>query len=157
MADLLHHSPSFFKPPQNSTIFAIRDSAIRNTSHPLWFLKTLLLYHTTTYNPFSFHDLLNMSQGTCLTTLLRHKNISLTKVDRARNSVEINNVTLLKTLVPDEHLEIDGILDFVTGMVVNGVEIVAPDMITSEKFVFHLYHFIDTKVSGPVQNESLTN
>ncbi|CAJ1969061.1 unnamed protein product [Sphenostylis stenocarpa] len=64
----------------------------RNTSHPFWFLKTLLLYHTTTYNPFSFHDLLNMSQGTCLTTLLRHKNISLTKVDRARNSVEINNV-----------------------------------------------------------------
>ncbi|CAJ1950480.1 unnamed protein product [Sphenostylis stenocarpa] len=121
MADLLHHSPSFFKPPQNSTIFAIGDSANRNISHPLWFLKTLLLYHTTTYNPFSFHDLLKMSQGTCLTTLLRHKNISFTKVDRARNSVEINNVTLLKTLVPDEHLEIDGILDFVTGMVVNGV------------------------------------
>ncbi|CAJ1933263.1 unnamed protein product [Sphenostylis stenocarpa] len=79
---------------QNSTIFAIRDSAIRNTSHPFWFLKTLLLYHTTTYNPFSFHDLLNMSQGTCLTTLLCHKNISLTKVDRARNSVEINNVLI---------------------------------------------------------------
>ncbi|XP_047167404.1 fasciclin-like arabinogalactan protein 21 isoform X1 [Vigna umbellata] len=277
MADLLHHSPSFFKPPQNSTIFAIRDSAIRNTSHPLWFLKTLLLYHTTSAsssNPFSFHDLLNMSQGTCLTTLLRHKNISLTKVDPARNSVEINNVlisnpniflgdqlavhgvlapfsplhpqdllqrgldffirpptcssndslskngvrwnrvvhllrakgyasfsvalrsvlegikkdhsgslgfatifappdfmligsnpstllhravrlhilperfryeelaslpvrTLLKTLVPDELLEIDGILDFAPGMFVNGVEIVAPDMITSENFVVH--------------------
>ncbi|ESW31993.1 hypothetical protein PHAVU_002G284500 [Phaseolus vulgaris] len=277
MADLLHHSPSFFKPPQNSTIFAIKDSAIRNTSHPLWFLKTLLLYHTaaaTSSNPFSFHDLLNMSQGTCLTTLLRHKNISLTKVDRARNSLEINNVlisnpniflgdqlavhgvlapfsplhpqdllqrgldffirsptcssnaslskdgvqwnrilhllrlkgyasfsvalhsvlegtkkdyrgslgfatifappdfmllgpnpstlldravrlhilpqrlryeeltslpvrTLLKTLVPDELLEIDGVLDLAPCMLVNGVEIVAPDMITSEKFVVH--------------------
>ncbi|QCD95952.1 hypothetical protein DEO72_LG8g1409 [Vigna unguiculata] len=34
MVDLLHHSPSFFKAPQNSTIFAIRDFAIRNTSHP---------------------------------------------------------------------------------------------------------------------------
>lgn len=277
MADLLHHSPSFFKPPQNSTIFAIKDSAIRNTSHPLWFLKTLLLYHTaaaTSSNPFSFHDLLNMSQGTCLTTLLRHKNISLTKVDPARNSLEINNVlisnpniflgdqlavhgvlapfsplhpqdllqrgldffirsptcssnvslskdgvqwnrilhllrlkgyasfsvalrsvlegikkdysgsldfatifappdfmllgsnpstlldravrlhilprrlryeeltslpvrTLLKTLVPDELLEIDGVLDLAPCMLVNGVEIVAPDMITSEKFVVH--------------------
>ncbi|QCD84990.1 hypothetical protein DEO72_LG2g5348 [Vigna unguiculata] len=273
MADLLHHSPSFFKPPQNSTIFAIRDSAIRNTSHPLWFLKTLLLYHTTTAtSTFSFHHLLNMSQGTCLTTLLRHKNISLTKVHPATNSVEINNVlisnpnifladqlavhgvlapfsplhphdllqrgldffirppscssnhslsknavhwnrvvhllrakgyasfsvalrsvlegikkdhsgslgfatifappdfmllgpnpllhravrlhilpqrfryeelaslpvrTLLKTLVPDELLEIDGVLDFAPGMFVNGVEIVAPDMITSENFVVH--------------------
>lgn len=45
--------------------------------------------------------------------------------------------TLLKTLVPDELLEIDGILDFAPGMFVNGVEIVAPDMITSENFVVH--------------------
>ncbi|QCD87573.1 hypothetical protein DEO72_LG3g2110 [Vigna unguiculata] len=35
-----------------------------------------------------------MSQGTCLTTLLRHKNISLTKVRPATNPVEINNVLI---------------------------------------------------------------
>ncbi|KAG4961051.1 hypothetical protein AAZX31_13G286700 [Glycine max] len=278
MADLLHHSPSFFKPPQNSTIFAIKDSAIKNTSHPLWFLKTLLLYHTTTSNAYSFNDLVKIPQGTCLPTLLRDKNVSLTKLDldHAPNSVEINHVlisnpniflgeqlavhgvlapfsplqpqdllqrgfgfairtptcrsndvnvsvskngvewnrvvhllrakgyasfsialhsvldgikrdfsgslgyvtifaprdltllgypltildravrlhilpqrfvykeisslpvrSLLKTLMPDEHLEIDGVLDFVPGMVVNGVVIVAPDMIISEKFVVH--------------------
>jgi len=45
--------------------------------------------------------------------------------------------TLLKTLVPDELLEIDGVLDLAPCMLVNGVEIVAPDMITSEKFVVH--------------------
>jgi len=45
--------------------------------------------------------------------------------------------TLLKTLLPNELLEIDGVLDFAPGMLVNGVEIVAPDMITSEKFVVH--------------------
>ncbi|TKY48791.1 Fasciclin arabinogalactan protein 21 [Spatholobus suberectus] len=274
MAELLHHSPSFFKPPQNATIFAIKDSALKNTSHPLWFLKTLLLYHTTTAKASSFLDLLNTSQGTCLTTLLRDKNVSVTKVDRAQNSVEINHVsisnpniflgeqlavhgvlapfsplhpqdllqrgldsvihsptchsnsshesengvewnrvvhllgakgyasfsialhsvldgikkdsgsscsvtifappdstllgrpssfldravrlhilpqrfsykeltslpvrTLLKTLASDDdHLEIDGVLDFVHGMVVDGVEIVAPDMLVSEKFVVH--------------------
>jgi len=45
--------------------------------------------------------------------------------------------TLLKTLMPDDDLEIDEILDFMTGMVVNGVEIAAPDMFTSENFVVH--------------------
>nr|KYP44309.1 Fasciclin-like arabinogalactan protein 21 [Cajanus cajan] len=272
MADLLHHSPSFFKPPQNSTIFAIKDSAIKNTSHPLWFLKTLLLYHTTTTSkPHSFDDLLHVPLGTCLPTLLRNKNVSLTKLDRATNTLEINHVpisnpnifladklaihgvlapfyplhpqdllqrgfdsvipsptcrsngdavngvewskvvrslsakgyasfslalhsvldgikkeykglgsvtvfappdlallgypssfldravrlhilprrfsyqeltsmpvrTLLKTLVPDDSLEVDGVLDFVPGMVVSGVEIVAPDMLASQNFVVH--------------------
>ncbi|KAJ1394455.1 FAS1 domain [Sesbania bispinosa] len=45
--------------------------------------------------------------------------------------------TLLKTLVPDEQLEIDGVLDFMPGVVISGVEIVEPDMLTSEKFVVH--------------------
>ncbi|XP_061362305.1 fasciclin-like arabinogalactan protein 21 [Gastrolobium bilobum] len=273
MADLLHRSPQFFLPPQNSTIFAIKDSAIRNTSLPLWFLKNLLLYHTST-SKASMQDLLNKTPGSCIPTLFRQKNVAVTKVDHAQRSVEINHVlisnpdiflgeqlaihgvlapfsslhrqdpqgawdfihsaacrsnssimfdesknvvewnrivqflsskgyasfsialhsvldgiqkdsvglgsatifappdltllgypstflhravrlhilpqrfnyteltslpvrTLLKTLVPDDDLEIDGVLDFIPGVVINGVEIVAPDMLTSEKFVVH--------------------
>ncbi|KAL2331788.1 hypothetical protein Fmac_019369 [Flemingia macrophylla] len=272
MADLLHHSPSFFNPPQNSTIFAIKDSAIKNTSHPLWFLKTLLLYHTTaTSKPYTFNDLLHLPLATCLPTLLRAKNLSLTKLNPATNTLEINHVpvsnpniflsdklaihgvlapfypllpqdilkrgfdsviptptcrfnqsnvpgvdwnkvvrflsangyasfsvalhsvldgikkeweglssvtvfsppdltllgypskfldravrlhilprrfsykeltslpvrTLLKTLVPYDNLEVDGVLDFVPGMVLSGVEIVAPDLLASHNFVVH--------------------
>jgi hypothetical protein len=45
--------------------------------------------------------------------------------------------TLLKTLVLNEHLEIDGVLDFMSGVVINGIEIVKPDMFVSERFVIH--------------------
>ncbi|XP_027343342.1 fasciclin-like arabinogalactan protein 21 [Abrus precatorius] len=274
MADLLHRSPLFFHPPQNSTIFAIKDSAIKNSSLPLWFLKNLLLYHTST-SKTSFHDLLNKPPGTCITTLFRQKKVALTKVDPEPKLVEINHVlisnpdiflgdqlavhgvlapflpldlqdlqggwdhfihsptcrfndssmfnesrnvvewnrvvqllgsrgyasfsialhsvldgvrkytgsldsatifappdltllrypstvldrtvrihilpqrftykeltslpirTLLNTLVSEENLEIDGVLGFMAGMVINGVEIVEPDMLVSEKFVVH--------------------
>ncbi|KAK7402008.1 hypothetical protein VNO78_13935 [Psophocarpus tetragonolobus] len=254
--DLLDHSPSFFKPPHNSTIFAIKDSAIKNTSHSLWFLKTLLLYHTTTSKAYSFDDLVNIPQGTCLSTLLPHKNVSLTSVSPTlvhinhvpisnpniflRDNLAVHGVlapfspflpqdlllrgfhsvirsptcssnnllhwkrllhflrakgyasfsvalhsllnihsstlpsatifapphfpypssttllhilpqrftykqltalpvrTLLKTLMPDHHLEIDGLLHFLTGgLLVNGVQIVVPDMFTSANFVVH--------------------
>ncbi|XP_057450945.1 fasciclin-like arabinogalactan protein 21 [Lotus japonicus] len=276
MADLLHRSPPFFLPPQNTTFFAIKDSAFRNTSLPRWFLKSLLLYHTTTTKA-SMKDLLHHPTGTCMETLFRQKNISLTKVQR--KSLEINHVkvsnpdifhgehfvihgvlapfsplrrqdlqggsdfihsptcrsnqnatnsttfadsknvsewnrivqvlgskgyssfsialhsvlggiekdsmnwgssatifappdlgligypatlldravrlhvlpqrityrelsslpvrTLLKTVVPGEDLEVDGVLDFMPGVVISGVEIVAPDLFTSEKFVVH--------------------
>ncbi|CAK8536526.1 unnamed protein product [Lathyrus sativus] len=290
MADLLHRSPPFFLPPQNSTFFAIKDSAITNTSLPLWFLKSLLLYHTFT-TKLTMQELLNQSQGTCITTLFRQKNASLTKIETLQETVEINRVsisnpnlflgeqfiihgvvgpfssiqredlqggsdfihsptcpsssssssspspsssdtnstytgaefkktvewnrvihflgskgyssfsialhsvlegllkesvnfgfasvtifappdvnllsypsallyravkihilpqkltykelslfpvrTLLKTLMPDDHLEIDGVLGFMAGVVINGIEIVKPDMFVSEKFVVH--------------------
>ncbi|KAK7324759.1 hypothetical protein VNO77_28587 [Canavalia gladiata] len=271
MASLLRHSPSFFNPPQNSTIFAIKDSAIKNSSLSLWFLKNLLLYHTST-SKASFHDLLNKTPGTCITTLYRQNNLALTKVDRSQKSVEINHVfisnpdiflgdqlaihgvlapfspfhlrrpsdfipsptcpfnsstfnesknhvewnrlvrllgskgyasfsialnsvldgikkdsaslsldsatifappdftllgypstsldravrlhilprrftyqqltslpvrTLLNTMLPDDDLEIDGVLGFMSGMLINGVQVVAPDMFTSQKFVVH--------------------
>jgi len=278
IADLLHRSPPFFLPPKNSTFFAIKDSAIKNTSLPLWFLKSLLMYHTFT-TKLTMQELLNKSQGTCETTLFRQKNASLTKVDTLQKTVEINHVlisnpdmflgeefnihgvlgpfsslqrevlqggsdfiraptcpsfktnstyevgdfknfvewnkvvqllgskgyssfstalnsvlegilkdsssfgygsatifappdvnllhypstlldravrihilpqrftyqelsslpvrTLLKTLMPDDHLEIDGVLDFMEGVLINGIQIVKPDMFVSEKFVVH--------------------
>ncbi|CAI8592693.1 unnamed protein product [Vicia faba] len=93
MADLLHRSPPFFLPPQNSTFFAIKDSAITNTSLPLWFLKSLLLYHTFT-TKLTMQELLNMSQGTCMTTLFRQKNASITKIETLQKIVEINRVSI---------------------------------------------------------------
>ncbi|GAU17050.1 hypothetical protein TSUD_105490 [Trifolium subterraneum] len=277
MADLLHRSPPFFIPPKNSTFFAIKDSAIKNTSLPLWFLKSLLRYHTFT-TKLTMEELLKNSQGTCVTTLFREKNASLTKIETLQKRIEINNVlisnpdlflgeefnihgvlgpftslqrevlqggsdfirspncrlfknnsnstysgdfnnvvdwnkvvqllsskgyssfsialhsvlegiqqdsmsftsvtifappdvnllnypssvldrvvrfhilsqrftyrelssfpvrTLLKTLVPNDELEIDGVLEFMSGVVINGIEIVKPDMFVSEKFVIH--------------------
>ncbi|OIW09225.1 hypothetical protein TanjilG_11363 [Lupinus angustifolius] len=274
MAQLLHSSPQsppFFLPPQNSTLFAIKDSSIKNTTLPLYLLKNLLQYHTST-SRFSMQDLLSMSRLTCIPTLFRGKNVAITKVDLdpKKRSIEINNVlisnpdiflddqvvihgvlapfsslhpqgvldfihssschrfnnnnnnnssvtileevvkmlsskgytsfsialhyvldsikedwvslnsatifappdfdlmsypstlldktvrihilpqrfsykelislpvrTLLKTLMPDNNLEIDGVLDFMSGIVISGVEIVVPDMFTSEKFVVH--------------------
>ncbi|XP_045802881.1 fasciclin-like arabinogalactan protein 21 [Trifolium pratense] len=274
MADLLHNSPPFYLPPKNSTFFAIKDSAIKNTSLPLWFLKSLLRYHTFT-TKLTMEELLNKSQGDCITTLFREKNASLTKIETLQKRVEINNVlisnpdlflgeefnihgvlgpftslqlevlqggsdfirspncrlfknnnstydfnnviewnkvvqllsskgyssfsialhsviegiqkdsmsfssatifappdvnllnypssvldrfvrfhilpqkltyrelssfpvrTLLKTLVLNDDLEIDGVLEFMSGVVVNGIEIVKPDMVVSEKFVIH--------------------
>ncbi|XP_058762456.1 fasciclin-like arabinogalactan protein 21 [Vicia villosa] len=93
MADLLHRSPPFFLPPQNSTFFAIKDSAISNTSLPLWFLKSLLLYHTFT-TKLTMQELLNVSQGTCMTTLFRQKNASITKIETLQKTVEINRVSI---------------------------------------------------------------
>ncbi|KAK7309383.1 hypothetical protein RJT34_06061 [Clitoria ternatea] len=45
--------------------------------------------------------------------------------------------TLLKTLMPNDDLEVDGVLGFMPGMVIDGVQIVEPDMFSSEKYVVH--------------------
>lgn len=45
--------------------------------------------------------------------------------------------TLLRTLVPGQDLEVAGEVDFMQGLVINGVEIAAPDLFSSEKFVVH--------------------
>lgn len=110
MADLLHRSPPFFLPPQNSTFFAIKDSALKNTSLPLWFLKSLLFYHTIT-SKTSMHDLLNKPQGSCIQTLFRQKNVSVTKVNPSQNSIEINHVLISNPdIYLDEHFTIHGVL-----------------------------------------------
>jgi len=45
--------------------------------------------------------------------------------------------TLLRTLVPGQDLEVAGEVNFMQGLVVNGVKIAAPDLFSSEKFVVH--------------------
>lgn len=45
--------------------------------------------------------------------------------------------TLLRTLAPGQDLEVTGKVNFMKRLLVNGVEIAAPDMFSSEKFVVH--------------------
>ncbi|KAL5573191.1 hypothetical protein UlMin_022788 [Ulmus minor] len=45
--------------------------------------------------------------------------------------------TLLRTLVPDQHVEVAGAATIKSGLVVNGAEIVAPDILSSKKFMIH--------------------
>lgn len=45
--------------------------------------------------------------------------------------------TLLMTLVPDQYLELDGAVSFKHGMVIDGVQIVAPDVFSSDRFIVH--------------------
>ncbi|KAK7261032.1 hypothetical protein RIF29_27335 [Crotalaria pallida] len=121
MAEILHHSPPFFLPPQNSTLFAIKDSSIKNNTLPQFLLKNLLLYHTST-SKFSFKELLNMSSFTCIPTHFREKNAAITKVDPKKRSIEINNVLITN---PDiflgDQLAIHGVLAPFTSLHPRGV------------------------------------
>ncbi|KAI4322589.1 hypothetical protein L6164_022266 [Bauhinia variegata] len=111
MADLLHRSPQFYLPPENSTIFAIQDSAIRNSSLPPSFLKNLLLYHTLT-SKVSMDDLLNKTTGTCIPTLFRQKNVAITKIDANRRLLEINHVLISHPdLFVGSQIAIHGVLE----------------------------------------------
>ncbi|KAG6572324.1 fasciclin-like arabinogalactan protein 21 [Cucurbita pepo subsp. pepo] len=91
IATLLQVSPEHFFSPQNSTIFAIKDSAISNTSLPPWLLKNLVQYHTSP-SKLSMADLLKKPQGVCLPTLLAPKKIAITRMDSTARLVEINHV-----------------------------------------------------------------
>ncbi|XP_004144575.2 fasciclin-like arabinogalactan protein 21 [Cucumis sativus] len=91
IATLLQVSPEHFFSPQNSTIFAIKDSAISNTSLPPWLLKNLVQYHTSPVK-LSMADLLKKPRGVCLPTLLMPKKIAITKMDSTARLVEINHV-----------------------------------------------------------------
>ncbi|XP_054816717.1 fasciclin-like arabinogalactan protein 21 [Prosopis cineraria] len=93
MADLFQRSPPFFLPPQNSTLFAFKDSAIRNTSLPPLLLKKMLLFHTST-SMASMEDLLKKTQGSCIPTLFRHKNVAITKIDPGQRLVEIDHALI---------------------------------------------------------------
>ncbi|XP_038886823.1 fasciclin-like arabinogalactan protein 21 [Benincasa hispida] len=91
IATLLQVSPEHFFSPQNSTIFAIKDSAISNTSLPPWLLKNLVQYHTSP-SKLSMADLLKKPQGVCLPTLLMPKKIAITRMNSTARLVEINHV-----------------------------------------------------------------
>lgn len=93
MATLLQVSPEIFLSSPNSTIFAIQDLAISNSSLPPWLMKALLQYHTSTLN-LPMDDLLKKPQGSCLPTLHREKNIAITKVNLVEKSIEINQVAV---------------------------------------------------------------
>ncbi|ONI18568.1 hypothetical protein PRUPE_3G223600 [Prunus persica] len=45
--------------------------------------------------------------------------------------------TLLRTLLHGQPLEVTGAVDFMKGLVISGVNIVAPDMFSSSKFIVH--------------------
>ncbi|CAN4104844.1 unnamed protein product [Withania somnifera] len=93
IATLLQISPEIFLSTPHSTIFAIQDSAISNLSVPSWAMKQLLLYHTTP-SKIPFQELLNVSQGSCLATLLFPKSIAVTRIDEKHKSIKINNVSV---------------------------------------------------------------
>ncbi|KAK4286220.1 hypothetical protein QN277_002807 [Acacia crassicarpa] len=91
MADLFQRSPPFFLPPQNSTLFAIKDSALRTLPPSL--LRKILQFHTST-SMASMEDLLKKLQGSCIPTLFRHNNLAITRIDPKERLVEINHVLI---------------------------------------------------------------
>ncbi|XP_059664576.1 fasciclin-like arabinogalactan protein 21 [Cornus florida] len=93
IATLLQVSPEIFLSSPESTIFAIQDSAISKVSVPPWVMKQLLQYHTSP-SKISMQDLFKKPKGTCLPTLVHRKNIAITKINRKRPSIEINNVSI---------------------------------------------------------------
>ncbi|KAF6154195.1 hypothetical protein GIB67_016447 [Kingdonia uniflora] len=92
IATLFQISPELFlSSSPESTIFAIEDPEISNVSLPPWLMKDLLHYHTLS-SKILMKDLLEREQGSCLPTLLRGKNLALTKIGREERLVEINGV-----------------------------------------------------------------
>ncbi|KAG7554397.1 FAS1 domain [Arabidopsis suecica] len=95
IATLLRISPEIFlSSSPNTTLFAIEDASFFNTSslHPL-FLKQLLQYHTLP-RMLPMDDLLKKPQGTCLPTLLHHKNVQVSTVDQESRTAEVNHVRI---------------------------------------------------------------
>ncbi|KAJ4908722.1 Fasciclin-like arabinogalactan protein 21 [Raphanus sativus] len=98
---LLHIYPEIFLSSFSSssspktTLFAIDDSSLLNTSSlPPLFLKQLLQYHTLPQR-LSMKDLLEKPQGTCLLpTLLRHHSVQISTVDKESRTAEVNHVMI---------------------------------------------------------------
>ncbi|XP_059284326.1 fasciclin-like arabinogalactan protein 21 [Lycium ferocissimum] len=111
LATLLQISPEIFLSTPQSTIFAIQDSAISKLSVPSWAMKQLLQYHTSP-SRIPFQELLTMSQGSCLMSLLSQKKIAITKVDEKKRFIMINNVSVSH---PDLFLEKSLSIHGVTG------------------------------------------
>ncbi|KAI9075299.1 hypothetical protein K1719_042704 [Acacia pycnantha] len=93
MADLFQQSPPFFLPPQNSTLFAIKDSVLSNASLPPSLLRKILQFHTST-SMASMEDLLKKPQGSCIPTLFRCDNLAITRINPKERLVEINHVLI---------------------------------------------------------------
>ncbi|CAN7120601.1 hypothetical protein BRARA_K00593 [Brassica rapa] len=99
IATLLHVSPEIFlssssSSSPNTTLFAIDDSSLFNTSSlPPLFLKQLLQYHTLPLK-LPMEELLKKPQGTCLPTLLRHQSVQISTVDKESRTVEVNHVMI---------------------------------------------------------------
>ncbi|CAN6805487.1 unnamed protein product [Brassica oleracea] len=96
IATLLHVSPEIFlsSSSPSTTLFAIDDSSLFNTSSlPPLFLKQLLQYHTLPLR-LPMKDLLEKPQVTCLPTLLRHQSIQISTVDKESRTVEVNHVMI---------------------------------------------------------------
>ncbi|CAK9161382.1 unnamed protein product [Ilex paraguariensis] len=100
-ATLLQFSPELFLSSSESTIFGIQDSAISNLSLPPWAMKQLLQYHTSP-SKLPIQELFKKPLGTCLPTLLQHKNTAITTTNVNQRSIEINNVLISH---PDVFLE----------------------------------------------------
>lgn len=93
IATLLHISPDLFLSSQHSTIFAIQDRAFSDPLVPPSALKQLLLYHISPTR-YTFQQLLNKPQNSCLETLLHPKKTIITRSSGKQRSVEINNVLI---------------------------------------------------------------
>ena len=92
IATLLQISPHLFLSSQQCTIFAIQDRAFSDPLVPYSKLKELLLYHIAPTR-YTFQQLLNRPQNSCLDTL-RLKKAVVTRSSPRRRSVEINNVPI---------------------------------------------------------------
>ncbi|KAL1196876.1 Fasciclin-like arabinogalactan protein 21 [Cardamine amara subsp. amara] len=95
IATLLHISPEIFiTSSSNTTLFAIDDSSLFNTSSlPPLFLKQLLQYHTLPLR-LPMNELLKKPRGTCLPTLLHHKSVEISTVDKESRTAEVNHVRI---------------------------------------------------------------
>ncbi|CAN6836408.1 fasciclin-like arabinogalactan protein 21 [Brassica napus] len=95
IATLLHVSSEIFlSSSPSTTLFAIDDSSLFNTSSlPPLFLKQLLQYHTLPLR-LPMEELLKKPQGTCLPTLLRHQSVQISSVDKESRRAEVNHVMI---------------------------------------------------------------
>ncbi|CAH8389456.1 unnamed protein product [Eruca vesicaria subsp. sativa] len=96
IATLLHVSPEIFlsSSSPNTTLFAIDDSFLFNTSSlPPLFLKQLIQYHTLPLR-LPMKDILEKRRGTCLPTLLRHQSVEISTVDKESRTAEVNHVMI---------------------------------------------------------------
>ncbi|GLT25889.1 hypothetical protein SLA2020_009900 [Shorea laevis] len=109
-ATVFQVSPEIYPFTRNTTIFAIEDSAISNTSLPPALFKQLLHYHTSPVK-LSMVDLLNKTLESCLPTFLDRKNIAVTKVDSKNRMVEINHIPVTHPdILLEGPLSIHGVL-----------------------------------------------
>lgn len=110
MATLLQLSPDLFFSSPEGTLFAIDDSAISNVSVPPLLVKELIQYHISSSN-LPFNDLLRKPQGSCISTLLHHRNVAITKTQLKERLIEINGVSISHPdIFLEESISIHGVL-----------------------------------------------